>query len=257
MNKNIYSKNYLGTFQYHKLYKESYLESINQTEILYNLNSLGFRTDEFKKITNDTILYSGCSVTFGGELPEDHIWPYILNENINNKYPSYNLAYNAASIHAIIKNIFSFINNYGKPKFIMLCLPQYTRDIYYDNTLNGFINAIKYKKINYNLPDSLKNFSINRSDEDLLLHSITLISILEQYCNDTDIKLIWSTWFKDDEKIYKECGFNNFIEIDSIIKTNNGKKYKYFDIARDGDHFGASWHINTAEHFLNALKPFL
>jgi hypothetical protein len=267
----VYNKNYLSTYNYsNKDYQDYINEILKDTEIEYNLNSYGFRTKDFKKINpkDHTILYSGCSVTFGGFLPENHVWTYILTEKIKennffNNIVDYNLAFNAASIHAIVKNIFSFIELYGKPNSIFLCLPASTRDIYYDLNKKKFINAIKINhkdddlKITKDTPKVVVDYSKNTIKENTLLQAITLMSMLEHYCHETNINLIWSTWNKNDEKIYNNSGFKNFIKINKMLNNKNNQNYKYMDIAKDGYHFGAAWHINTAEHYLQALQNML
>ena len=53
-----------------------------QDEITYELNSLGYRCDEFSNASEFPITFMGCSFTEGIGLPFDEVWAYHLHKKI-------------------------------------------------------------------------------------------------------------------------------------------------------------------------------
>ena len=53
----------------------------------YSINSCGFRTQEFKKYSKNSlkILFAGCSNTFGEGLPLEYTWSQLLIQKIFQK----------------------------------------------------------------------------------------------------------------------------------------------------------------------------
>ena len=224
----------------------------------YRINKHGYRSNNFIEFDQDKIgiLFSGCSHTFGEGLPNESIWPTILEEKLSLNSQSYNLGVGGASIHLIIKNLYSFIRNYGKPKYIFLVLPAISRSIKYDKDLSIYRNILahshkKYKKF-------LKNFIY----EDNVLLATTLIFMLEDYCKEAGINLYWTTWSHEDLDIYDKLDFNNYIYFDSdslnsmvdndIIKNESGMPY--WKLARDNEHMGSAWQHAVSDLFMNKIQ---
>ena len=62
-------------------------------DFYYDINANGFRCDDFDTMdfTKKSIIYLGCSNTFGIALPEEHCWPTIVHNKIQEEH---NTTYN-------------------------------------------------------------------------------------------------------------------------------------------------------------------
>jgi hypothetical protein len=240
-----------------KSFKEDEIKN-DEYDFSYRINKHGYRANNFKEFDDNKIkiLFSGCSHTFGEGLPEELIWPSIVDKRIGDNTDSYNLGISGASIHLVIKNVYSFIRNYGKPDHIFLMLPAISRSIKYDKDAGLYKNILahshkKYKKF-------LKNFVY----EDNVLLATTLIFMLEDYCLESNIKLHWSTWSNEDLPIYDKLNFNNYLYFDSdSVNTDiengimdNTAKIPYWKIARDNSHMGSGWQLCVANAFMNKIE---
>lgn len=249
---------------------------IDGPDFKYFLNEYGFRSKSFfefnKKNTN--ILFVGCSITFGTGLPEESTWykKFINKINIKN-VDYYNLSINGAGTQVLIKNIITFINTVGKPDYIFMYLPNISRLLKWDEN--------EYKGIGNDLFVDKKNL-IGYSVEDTAMWTSTLLHLLELLCDLSNIKLIWSTWMRDQADFYKSIGFKHYFDLDfnisdlyvtppEIHKIRNpkyvGYKYEYdkllkdinkkninnepyWSSARDGWHFGSLFSETVSEKFL-------
>ena len=240
-----------------KSFKENEIKN-DEYNFSYKINKHGYRTNNFKEFNKDKIkiLFSGCSHTFGEGLPEEMIWTSLVDKYIGNDTDSYNLGIGGASIHLIIKNIYAFIRNYGKPDYMFLMFPAISRSIRYDQDSGLYKNILahshkKYKKF-------LKKFVY----EDNVLLATTLIFMLEDYCLASGIKLYWSTWSDEDLPVYNQLNFNNYLYFNSdsvnmdidndIIKNTN--KLPYWKLARDNHHMGSGWQTCVANAFMNKIE---
>lgn len=221
-------------------------------EIIYNLNSYGFRSKEFDTIKNDTIsvLYGGCSVTFGSSMFEEFMWSNILTSKIGTT-DSYNISYAGASIFSIVKNTMAFIRKYGKPNYLFICFPSITRNLYFNEEQDQFLNCFVFPYTNPTKFEKkyIENFVIENS----VLYSVEFIHMLESFCQESGIKLFWTTWNEDDDKIYSDINFKSYIK----IKENNlinDSDIPYWDIAKDMSHPGSKWNIGLANQFYDAVK---
>lgn len=59
--------------------------SYKKDDFYYDINANGFRCDDFDTIdfTKKSVIYLGCSHTFGIGLPEEHCWPLITHKVLN------------------------------------------------------------------------------------------------------------------------------------------------------------------------------
>ena len=177
----------------------------------YKLNLDGFRSDEFEK--NTSILFAGDSFTFGAGIPINYLWSKIVADRFNVNH--INLGVPGSSVMSSVSNIFEYCRIYGNPKVISCLFPDFYRtfriknyhfgydkydfdkniiksfseDNYYDDIqhISPNLNIPKFIK----LPTEIQN--ILQPDTAYYL-SMNYISMLEQYCNSSNIKLIWSTW---------------------------------------------------------------
>lgn len=248
------------------IYKKRGLLTIPEVDFVYKLNNFGFRTKKLKELDKNSynILYAGCSFTFGSGLPEDLIWHGMLDKKIKNYFSdskvidSYNIGIRGADIISIIRNIYTFINLYGKPNLICLLVPEVTRAYIYNNE--------KYIKFLYreNIlmleeKDPAKIYMKPLVYENAFFVCSSALYALETFCNNLGIDLIWSSWIDKDIEVFNKLNFKNYIELtekfrlgdymnhpDETTRWNhelpqNVNNMPYWEHARDLDHPGTAF----------------
>lgn len=236
-------------------------------EVTYRINMHGFRTKHFAPFENskDTILFAGCSWTFGEGLPEEYTWPYLVAKNFNDP-DYYNIGYMGMSINHIIKSVYSFIRSYGKPKYLFICFPDIQRNLYYSDKLKSYIKAYANTAFIGGQDKDRERYTLNYQDEDNLLLATSQISALEDYCMEAGINFVWTTWVYRDYEVFKHLGFNFLMDPDtSFIQANpsynksktayytNINNLPYWEEAKDGAHPGTSWTTHISNKFIQEV----
>lgn len=243
--------------------------------IKYNLNKFGFRSQSFENFnkSNTNILYAGCSFTFGLGLPEQYMWSNILTNKIktytNQNIESFNIGYRAFSNYLIVKNIMSFIRIYGKPDYLFVLFPDCARDFIFNEKTQQYQHVFpRFFNKNKSVPFEIK-YTKNFSYETNFLKSSDMIKNLEDFCKESGIKLIWTTWYYPDFEIYQKVGFNNLLITDTtFLQANTGyqriytrgqhgveysyenkNKLPYWEVARDLVHPGTAWTNHISDEF--------
>jgi len=260
------NKDYVGTFDVsldgviNRIIKAE--NQVDGPKIKYNLNKFGFRSKTLKKFDKNeiNILYSGCSNTWGNGVFEEEMWSTILTNKMQILYPNKiinanNIAYPGASIKAIIKNLLGVIQITGNPDYIFISFPNVSRDLSYSKGYGYFINCFLQSFIHLNPNETSIKYNQNFSYENNLLTATTMIFLLEEFCKSSNIKLVWTEWEESDDEIFKKINFNNYLKINKnyenkAIKTNS----PYWEIAKDGRHPGAKWHLGLANYIFDNLK---
>jgi len=200
--------------------------------IKYNLNSRGYRCDEFTNIHNNKhILFSGCSITAGHSIDIENSWSFLLHQYIEKIYKTsgyFNIAISGQSISEIIFSIFKYCNEFGNPEEIYILYPDIDRESYITNS------------------EKTKDYLI-----------FNLHFLLEQYCISNNIKLISSSWaFNNDiSKYLIENGpqniINKFKTFFNLNKEDFEKNINYnLDlIGKDGLHPGPGIHYSYFTFF--------
>lgn len=232
---------------------------IDGPEVIYKINSDGYRTKHFAPFDNskETILFAGCSYTFGEGLPNKYTWPYLVSENFEN-VEYYNIGYMGMSINHIIKNVYSFIRSYGKPKNLFICFPDLGRNIYYSERMKSYIKVSIGAGAIASGDKDIKKYNLDFISENNLLLATTQISALEDYCSEAGINFIWTTWQENDYLIYKNIEFKFLIDPENIklISTeySNNENLPYWEFAKDGAHQGVSLTKNISRVFIEEIK---
>ncbi len=182
----------------------------------YKLNKNGFRSKNFDGFDKNKInfLFAGCSVTYGVGLPEGFNWPDLFIKkisNIKNDFDYYNISLPGASIFLNFKNILSFLKTVGKPDYILMMVPETTRNLHWDIESKKFANAL----ITSNQRAVDINYKKQYIQENNLMFNIVYLQALEYMCDILNIKLIWSSWNIISSDVYKNFNFNNFFEIEN------------------------------------------
>ena len=100
-------------------------------DFYYDTNANGFRCDDFDTMdfTKKSVIYLGCSHTFGMGLPEEHSWPTITHNKLqkenNTIYNYINLGVAGAGIDYYLHYLPYFAK--FNPEIIISCTPEITR----------------------------------------------------------------------------------------------------------------------------------
>lgn len=210
-------------------------KSFVENGIIYKLNAKNYRSPDF--IKNVDILFAGCSVTFGSGIPDEFMWPSIVAGDTSTYA---NLAQAGDSITGQVRRIFSYFKEYGHPKYLLAIFPDFNRITIPVNTkqmvTGGTLKQIKAGNFNDNefnerllqtafipnfIDESIK-FEIKPFIAEHVLtpeiahfYSAQAILMLEAYCAQSNIKLIWSTWDVKQFKIIKSLSYySNLIDIE-------------------------------------------
>jgi hypothetical protein len=242
----------------HKGKKYNYVKG---PEIPYKVNSFGFRSKELKKLKKNSIkiLYSGCSNTYGEGVFENQIWGNVLANKIKTStgmdIDNNNIAYSGASIQSIIRNLFGILKITENPDYLFICFPSSSRNLYYDKKHNGFVNCFILNNGPVEPLDVQIKYNKVFIKENNLLNSTTMLFLLEHFCESSNIKLLWTTWDEEDDSVFKELSFNNYVKINKDFENNalpNGE-LDYWEVGQDGEHPGARWHQALADNFFYSL----
>jgi hypothetical protein len=194
-------------------------------------NSMGFRGEEF--IEKADIVGLGCSFTFGLGVPEGKTWGHIVSGRTNMTY--HNLAGAGKSIAWSVNNFFSYVNKFGNPKIVLCLFPGFLRQQITSRSSKMIPAYNQFPKLDLD-QDKIIRYSIypgyvyveqekyvgkpflaeyTMPKEMGMDLSIQYIKMLEAYCNASNIKLIWTTWSRQEEiwldKNIKETGFKNYV----------------------------------------------
>lgn len=262
--------------------------SLHDKSIEYVLNNHGHRSDDFENISKEknSVLFAGCSTTFGQGIPLDYSWPKILFDKLKNYIDIekfYCISFPGASTFRIIENIFRFCYLYGTPKNIFVLLPDYMRQDRYqflddkyekmlleesDEDRENFKNQLlEYKhrrKIQSGNSHKLKERESSFIfDQEGFFMMYCAINMLKTFCLSNNIHLYMSTWDELSNKRMSQLNIERYYDLkyynaqpyyDDMINKSDIIKEKYLDVARDGMHPGKLVHSYTADMF---LKYFL
>ena len=248
-------------------YEDEYLyatvmgdQDIDNGDFFYKINNSGFRNKHFTKLKkeNVNVLTAGCSVTYGMALPEDYIWTTMLKNKISDITPNINLDnIGVCGIDTVqeIRNIYLYIEKYGKPDFIFMALPP----IYRNPSLNNQHERVSTIQKHSWIPTlELLETNIYNRFKDMSMHiyyNILTLRGLEQYCSDLNINLRWFSWDGSSQEFYSLRNFKNIIDYKYDVKLGiNKDREKYWEFARDDAHFGKKYHIQFSNLF---FKEFI
>lgn len=181
----------------------------------YSINSMGYRGNDFSKSTE--FVFAGCSYTFATGLQDEYIWGNQLADSLGMSRS--NLGQEGWSTQAIVKNLFSYFEEYGHPKVLVCLFPDLQRMVaaLNPNVLRGFSRSdSRYDDKDvydqtfchthlreYDLSLRPKYSKSPHSWEDVIpvempiMMSFHYLHMLIQYCKAAGIKFYWSTWSWD------------------------------------------------------------
>lgn len=251
----------------------------------FQVNSLLFRSDEFKKEHDGKhILFSGCSNSYGASLYNHEIWPWIVYNKIKEKEKVsgyYNLSISGVGPLHIVSDVFKYIDNYSKPDTIFINLPHLSR-FYSMPTDTG--NNLEFAE-EINLVQALPNWhhSVPEIDDDNIklnfdgsvqiklcekyhpiiaekfIYVYQYLMMLEIFCKINNIQLyifshnLSTNWFLDQTDLKS---FKNITRTKQDLAINYDLMLEYMSLnkddkfllsGRDGIHEGTAYHYVWAE----------
>jgi hypothetical protein len=223
------------------------LKEWNHKGINYHLNNYGFRDKDFFKPAD--LLISGCSQTWGTSLPEHYRFSNFIEKKFSGTV--HNMSYEGNSVGSVVRSIFAYLKEFGNPKYIYLMLPPFERIEFIadPDTVNKWDWAEYYKKFKKTGVEDLdfsplqiatvdvftpiyakSPYSIEdvMNPQSVYFINMQMLLMLEQYCNNAGINLMWSCWSN-------AYSIMNFV---SDLQKNNQGHSNYFNIPV------WDWHLN-------------
>lgn len=222
--------------------------------VVYKINKDGFRSNSFSNFdpNKESILFAGCSISFGEGLPEHLMWSSIVADkhNIDNFF---NVSTGGGSIRLIVKNIITFIKKVGRPNTIYVVFPNFARDLQYDDVSGKIVSCVLHHSW-IGAPKEYKtntDYTINYKNEYGIFTAIENIRYLEYICKILDINLIWSSWSQEANNIFEQLDFIYYFKGSHLFNfdgrgikffpSNNTNGLPYWTVAQDGVHPGSGW----------------
>jgi len=257
----------------------------------YSMNSKGYRSEELSASTE--LVYSGCSYTFATGLEDKYIWGNQLADSLGMSRS--NLGQEGWSTQAIVKNLFSYFEEYGHPKVLVCLFPDLQR---MSTALNPFVlrqygksdpryeteEMFQYTPSHthlreYDISLRPKYSKIPHSWEDVIpvempiMMSFHYLQMLIQYCKAANIKFYWSTWSWDFSDLLRQVSeypdklmdLSGYVPLDRAIwetdpmpdchLEDREKNLETFDWSLD--HGGGHWGHNGSHSHLHTAEAFL
>ena len=257
----------------------------------YSMNSKGYRGSELSSTTE--LVFSGCSYTFATGLQDEYIWGNQLAKSLG--MTSSNLGQEGWSTQAIVKNLFSYFEEYGNPKVLVCLFPDLQRMLaaLNSNILRGFNQDDARFNNKTELERTFSHTHIREYDMSLrpkysksphswqdvipvempIMLSFQYLHMLIQYCKAAGIEFYWSTWswdFSDllaQVKKYPEplMDLSGYVPLERKIWETDpmtschleerSKNPETFDWSLD--HGGGRWGHNGQHSHMHTAEAFL
>ena len=208
---------------YEKNLKENYqlLETHNWIDksFTYKFNSHGFRCEEFTDAPS--VMFLGCSFTFGVGIPIDNIWPELVSNKLNMHCA--NLGQPGGANDTTFRLCHGWIDII-KPQLVILLNPPGIRIEMIDDQVMRLINPAR------NNVEAYKMFYKDwcRDENNNYFNKLKNTLAIENLCKTRNIKFV---------------SFDN----------EENSPFKKLDLARDLYHYGIQSNQNFADHVLTNL----
>lgn len=244
----------------------------------YILNSLGYRTRELDKNNPGDVVVFGCSTSFGMGVPQDQVWTnkFAAIKNLD----VINLCIPGTGTLRYFEDAMLYIKTYGKPKNILVLIPDLYRIRFIDDTeyhlaterhdledgfefaplsvVDLFLDNFNEHKDDYvQIPfDTRKNISPYYG----VYRNIFSMFALEMFCNNAGINLFWSTYNNESKAVLNTLQetkpfFTNFI-IDNDLLTDEEALINNCHDSHDNEYAGThNWNYGTDEPWKGRTHP--
>ena len=259
------------------------------SERQYFLNSLGYRSPEFGSAE---LLVAGCSHSYGVGIDSGYRWGDVLARNLG--LSADNVSIPGYSIVELVETIYTYIDTYGAPKYIVCLFPDVYRAPYI--MVEGLTSSQDSETHKFSLASNkdqsiwletthcidAKPPSISKKPhiveeiippEHYLYENIRAIKSLETLCNAANIKFAWSTWDTDFSLVIKYLSnyghaFKSYVDVDAmewkrdssigdVYLPNNSchtSEYKWFNHGSDFEYGVDRAHFGAHRHLHYAEK---
>lgn len=208
----------------------------------YEINQYGFRYKE--PSTDNILLASGCSITFGQGLKQERIYTEIISKNLG--LECVNVALPGTGPDIQIANAYWALQKY-KPKVFLFYMSDVERKFH--------ATEYGYKTVSPNWDDDLFVNPIEKKiwtavsekyEWSRYLQIAWAMYPIVNYCKLNDIKFFWKCWAgKPDAELR---------QFDWLIDTHDLGNIKAIDKARDDMHSGINSHEDFANRILDVIK---
>jgi lysophospholipase L1-like esterase len=200
----------------------------DENQFSYDLNSYGFRCDEFEE-NQESILFLGCSNTLGYGMPKEKSWTHLVAQSLGLK--EYNLGVGGGSLDCAFK-LYNAWQPIIKAKHTVLLIPPAPR---FEIFANGLYHTIgSWIKLN---PGHMGfTSSVVENYVDMLTNDEYMQTLKDRNCHAI-------------KNLARETNSNLIIK-DSADVSNNENEIK----GRDGTHPGPAWHERLAKMVLGEFK---
>lgn len=164
-------------------------------EYNYQWNEDGLRSVDFKEKPN--VITIGCSITFGLGMPNELIWPNLLQEKLSSfgDYKVGNISYNGAAPMKSIISFFNMINKYNYlPEYVICNFPNLERAYFVNQNNDHLCDLFWYSHTVETKGYAPFEWNKILPVEWIYYQNLDYIKMLEIFCKFNNIKLIWSTW---------------------------------------------------------------
>ena len=211
--------------------------------IIYKINSKGYRCSEFDEKSDYTIVCLGCSIVFGYGLPKNMIFHELLSDRIqfqkNCSITNFNLGVPSGS-NQLIARLASVVIKILKPNLLIVNYTYAQRREYVSNEGKYYPYFSKGQKDVELFP--FKHFNNLSNSCDDLIQSYLHMDHVKNIAKANNINYLWSTI---DENLEKISGLD---------KENYVGFFKNFDFARDGMHPGQISNQKMFEKYWHKLQ---
>jgi lysophospholipase L1-like esterase len=209
-------------------------------EFYYDINANGFRCDDFDTMdfTKKSIIYLGCSYTYGVGLPDTDTWPSMFHDKIQKEH---NTTYNYINLGVPgggIDYYLHFLPYFSKfnPALIVSATPEITRMVMIED--DYFMNDMSIGTIDVNILRKKTLTQIERAYD-------RLVQLGDNYFEYRK-EIIFANI-----RAYAKSHHTEFLDVDVNSFENNSSNE---EIARDNVHFSSTSHKVLVEMMINKIK---
>lgn len=210
-------------------------------KIYYKYNSIGHRSCELSELTNDYLLFAGCSVTEGVALANEDIYCNLVASRHNKQY--YNLGVGGSCPTISAKNMLAFLSLVQKhPYAIIVQWPYFYR---YFRVSNGYF-------INHLTPagEDLEYYNFMQKERDAYRFNVLERAYFFHYLKNINYRGQVIEMFSQTEDEITEI-----VETAGVpVESNYFMTPNMIDYARDLGHPGSKTHKLYANKILKLLK---
>lgn len=209
-------------------------------KISYDLNTYGFRSDEFVE-NRESITILGCSYAFGIGMPNESIWPTLLSKKMG--MPVNNISIPGGSLDSAFR-VYNEWQPLLKSKYTILLTPQSSRfelGSWGSDSFKSFgpwMLSDEFISENDYLTESVKQFLLEHMCSKNYVHvnSRRNLSAINYIARETSSSLV---------------SISCLDMVEQFRQDNGGDPDR---TARDYAHHGFKWHKYVAEKFYEEMK---